>query len=945
MVSKINFSQSSFWIKIIIFTTILFVLNYGGYTYFKNRTIEKELTTVIEVKEKVVAEFSDYFSKQITAATDATTSKKNPDQIIKELQKNVAARYVFFVQDDGTISHSTIDKLPVKTNVFEQFKKSSLGDYLKQAPILFNRTITHFEPFLDEPTLFLAVPFLANQKYSGSYVIALDTQTLQTILNQHSASVDDILVGIESNKKALLIFNTKHDGQAAFKTQFSLRENLPINEALKAHFGSDIAEVNGKKQINARAYLLQPQWAIVVQQDLHKVLWFITLFKYTLWLLGVLVVLCIVLAFYFLRSLVFRYFSKEYVHFFLVASVVLFLLFSFAFSFVFKKYRSAQNNNYDQELAKTKLDVEYVAASLYKKVYELEAVGHSLALDCNSGKLNKNNFQMYAQQVLSKNKTIVGLLFDSSYFYQKDSEIKQNSYAEKPEWLVELNKINKPTWYGPLILPEFDNKTVIIYSEPCKTGIIALAYPFQAILDEIANLGAIQKQNSVIFTNTGKIIFPLLEDLTEERQFTEIINEISDRLHVVQERGAQGYSGKLHYVNKKTNEKEWAIYTSIPTVDWSLVVFASDSYFYKFTPILYQFLLWLLMILTATFFFACVFLTKAYLLQEKSLALLGIIFSFMLIFGIFFVFSTYYQFSKYQQDAGLVTNKIDLQKIVESNESQQRIPIKTGITIDFLKITDSTNIPFIAHVWQTYNTQENPDLKKGVKIKNISGELKEKEISKTQKDGLETIVWEISGYIYQLKTNYSKAPFDTQSIDFVLVPKDENKNVFLELDINAYKNIEPSAKPGLAPTIKIDNFAIVSSFFSYKDNQKDLTLTVNLKRNVLSSFVNYLLPIFTILLTLYILSLYLVFTEGTYIAIYAGLFFSLILLHQNYRSSLHITETSFLDYVIFTTYIAITASYLDNFLTKKGKLIRVIVYWPLLLTIFFVITLLSFYTI
>lgn len=944
MVSKINFSQSSFWIIVITFTTMLFALNYGGYTYFKNRIIEKKLKTVSAVKEKVVEEFSDYFRKQISTATDITTSKKNQQQIIHELQKNIASHYVFFVQADGRISYSTSDKLPVKTNVFEQFKKSSLNDYLKQAPILFNRTITHFEPFLDEPTLFLVVPFLANQKYEGSYVIALDTQPFQTIIDQNTSRVDDILVAIESNKKALLIFNTKHNKQAAFKEQFSPREKLPIVEAMKAHFGSDIAVVNGRKLLNARAYLLQPQWGVVVQQDLQKVLWFITLFKYTLWLLGVLIILFIVLALYFLRSLLFKYFSKEYVHFFLVTSVVLFLLFSFAFSFVFKKYRSAQNNNYDQELAKTKLDVEYVAASLYKKVYELEAIGHSLALDCNAGKLNKNTLQMYAHQVLGKNKSIVGLIFDSSYFYQKDAEIKQNSYDEKPEWLENLNKTSKPTWYGPLILPELDNKTVIIYSEPCKTGIIALAYPFQAILDEIANLGAIQKQNSVIFTNTGKIIFPLLEDLSEERQFTEIISEISDRLHIVQERGAQGYSGKLQYVNKKTKDKEWAIYTSIPTVDWSLVVFASDSYFYKFTPVLYQFLLWLLMILTATFFFACVFLTKAYVLQEKSLALLGIIFSFILIFGITFVFSNYYTFSKYQQDQGIITNKIDLQKIVESTESQQRIPIKTGITIDFLKITDSSSIPFLAHVWQTYNTQENPDLKKGVKIKNISGELKEKEISKTQKDGMETIVWEISGYIYQVKTNYSKAPFDTQSIDFVMVPKDENKNVFLELDINAYKNIEPSAKPGLAPTINISNFTIESSFFSYKDNQKDLTLTVNLKRNILSSFVNYILPIFAILLTLYILSLYLLFAQGTYIAIYAGLFFSLILLHQNYRSSLHITETSFLDYVIFTTYIAITASYLDDFLTKKGKLIRVIVYWPLLLTTFFVITLLSFYT-
>lgn len=319
-------------------------------------------------------------------------------------------------------------------------------------------------------------------------------------------------------------------------------------------------------------------------------------------------------------------------------------------------------------------------------------------------------------------------------------------------------------------------------------------------------------------------------------------------------------------------------------------------------------------------------------------------------------------------------------KVEDSTGALLEIP--TGLFVQSLKFSNSSEVSLSGYIWQHYNYT----LPNAVKLNkgeigfifpeqvNAGNDISPKEVHRES-----TATGEIIGWYFEVTLrqpfDYSKYPFDHKTVWLRMWPKDFTQKIVLTPDLEAYKSTDFEDKFGMENSIVLGSWKHINTFFNYKmatydtnfgrsqyalnvrndilkPNKQFPELHMNfvLKRNYENAFVIYLLPILLIASLLFGAMLTISNEKNTkdalgfnafgFIGAASGLFFVLMLAHIQLRQEFAGTNIVYLEYFyifMYTLLVLATANaYLfsigfskgKNFIMSRNNLIPKTLYWP-----------------
>ena len=329
-----------------------------------------------------------------------------------------------------------------------------------------------------------------------------------------------------------------------------------------------------------------------------------------------------------------------------------------------------------------------------------------------------------------------------------------------------------------------------------------------------------------------------------------------------------------------------------------------------------------------------------------------------------------------RDDITMITDQSSLDKFLNDlNEEAERkhepkpINVPCGLLLYSLNIPDPDHIEISGYLWTKYNIKEHTDIARGIDLLHSTRMAIGKPLSSMNGDW-ETETWTTQGILAQDQQN-KDYPFDQQKLRIILEHRDIEKNIILTPDLDGYKKISPESTPGLDKNFVVSGFTVEQTFFEYKNSDPkanfgfkeygkvtdhfQLIYNVVLHRNLLNTFVLYILPLLVILFSLFCTLLIASRRTDPFSMLgpYTGLFFSLIILQRSLREQHPSGSTLYIEYAFFYTYITIILLIIHTILnhfyknktTYQNKIFHLIkfLFWPFQLITWFITTLVVFY--
>lgn len=222
--------------------------------------------------------------------------------------------------------------------------------------------------------------------------------------------------------------------------------------------------------------------------------------------------------------------------------------------------------------------------------------------------------------------------------------------------------------------------------------------------------------------------------------------------------------------------------------------------------------------------------------------------------------------------------------------------------------------------------------------------------------------------------SYRQFPFEENQLNLSFIYPDASKNILFVPDLESYDVLNPSAKPGLRANVNTPAFKTVSTFFTFQEfgartnfgtrqpiNAKpSLVYTIVIKRLFISPIIANIIPIMVValimFLVLYISSRDVEKRDGmnvmNVVQSAAGFLFILIVSQVNERGRIQTPEITYIELYYFCIYglivlqTILTASFLrgsKSSFFKHDNLLMKLLFWPVLLTTWYISTLIWFY--
>jgi len=315
----------------------------------------------------------------------------------------------------------------------------------------------------------------------------------------------------------------------------------------------------------------------------------------------------------------------------------------------------------------------------------------------------------------------------------------------------------------------------------------------------------------------------------------------------------------------------------------------------------------------------------------------------------------------------------DLHRLVQSE--YHRVP--TGIFIESYELT-SFEARLIGKLWMKYPKDLYDTAPPAFYFPNISAiearGLVSEIISEVEREDHVLVTWRFRVTLEQ-DFSYQQYPFEQNDIRVVVLYPDLSRNILLIPDLDSYAILNPSVRPGLNPAVTAPSSKVISSFFTFNtlhyrtsfgsdtpiDTYPALTFNMIAKRIWLSPFIANIIPVMIVALILFIV-LYISSNEEdsrsglttmNVIQSSAGFLFILLLAHVNERSRIETPEIAYIELFYFAMYVHITLQAIALAMLFGGSkwkvfayhdnLILKLLFWPVLLSIWFGVTLLRFY--
>jgi hypothetical protein len=243
-------------------------------------------------------------------------------------------------------------------------------------------------------------------------------------------------------------------------------------------------------------------------------------------------------------------------------------------------------------------------------------------------------------------------------------------------------------------------------------------------------------------------------------------------------------------------------------------------------------------------------------------------------------------------------------------------------------------------------------------------------------DGTWLYTWKFNATL-RIFFDYSQYPLDQHYIDIKLVYPDLTDNIMLVPDFESYEVLNPASRPGMSDIIFLPKHRIIASYFSFSSmdmktffgqdraeassEYEALEYNIVIKRRFITPFISFVIPFILgasiIFFLLYTLNKDENDKSGvTVMGVVQGmaaLFFSMLLAHITIHNRIPTPSVTYLESFYFIIYVLIALLILlvvmysrsDRYrlLNYRDNLIIKVSFWPALVGMLYLLTLLKFY--
>ncbi len=509
-------------------------------------------------------------------------------------------------------------------------------------------------------------------------------------------------------------------------------------------------------------------------------------------------------------------------------------------------------------------------------------------------------------------------------------------------------------------------------------GVVTIDISMAQIKNIIESLNIGPSGFGALTTRDGDYLYhPNYEYVLNRQNIKDVASQKNDSNRLlIAEKAAQGQGGVVEHISTTTGEASWLIFETVPTSGWSLQnTFIKSDLDIDVDTLRHQ-IIW---IIAASVMFVAIL---AALLLRASFGcpvrvwILTAIISTLLIVGISIIWDLALTYHPKTNVSGVkVTDKTTLRAVMssyrQSSVSKQLDPplyIPTGLYIDAIEFNNANDVLVTGRLWQKYADDYPGDLAKGVQI----GRSKSVKMQKTGSyvvDGGEVLQWSFQAEL-RVPIDYSRYPLEVEHLNMQLLPLATDQNIVLVPDLDAYKLTTATLLPGLDKEVFLPGWKINETNFVLRTTQKNtdygirknfdqqtlptLYYEIGVKRVFVDAFISNLTPLIIVSIVLFAVVLLSKDVEvGRLMSICVAVFFVVVFSHLDIRKNISAGEIFYLEYFFFVIYFTIILVPMDAFRLTLGMrsrffeyengLLAKALYWPSILGVFFIITVMKFY--
>lgn len=307
------------------------------------------------------------------------------------------------------------------------------------------------------------------------------------------------------------------------------------------------------------------------------------------------------------------------------------------------------------------------------------------------------------------------------------------------------------------------------------------------------------------------------------------------------------------------------------------------------------------------------------------------------------------------------------------------ILIPTGVLLKSLEFLNGDNVQVTGYVWQRFGPEIPDDLIRGLILaEGTRDPFKQTEAYRYEKDGIETVGWYFETVLRQ-PFEYAEFPFDMQDVWLRLWSRDFAASTVLIPDFASYASLGPKALPGLEKEFVYSGWTPNYSGFTLslqpyttsfgigtaegRTALPELYFNLIIDRNFVGPFFEHFVFALAVAILLFglmalttddeALKARFQLTTAGVLGASSGLLFAVILKHNQLRNSVGSNGVSYIELIPIILYgvivvvvvnaIVLASPFKLKVVHHRSNLVPVLAYWPTLLGLILIATLIVFF--
>ncbi len=573
-----------------------------------------------------------------------------------------------------------------------------------------------------------------------------------------------------------------------------------------------------------------------------------------------------------------------------------------------------------------------------------------------------------------------------------DYTVPENRPDSKTDWFVRpMSRGGGDGWSPPYFDPSL-KISMITYSavftttgpQPEKNGVVTIDVSMDRLKQIIRELELGPGGFGALTTSGGAYLYHPDERLVRHgKTLLDVARERhdADRVALAQAASARA-SGVIQHRSTTTGTSAWVAFSPVPSTGWSLqITFVRNDVPARVDEMRAQ-LIWITIAAIGWLGCMLLLLLRAHEGRTPRLWAGSAAISALLLAGIGAVW-----YQALNHPAAVTDGEPGAEIAISAREvlaaqkdlfdeqrlERKQVPlayIPTGLHIESIELDGANKLAVTGQIWQKFPADAPSTDRRGVTF--LGAQNLTMALVDTRADDASRFVVQRSRFQFNLapQFDFSRYPLEVERIRIGIRPVDQQGAQALVPDLDSYNIMLASHLPGMAPGVQIAGWTIDSATFvlrSRSENSQfgidsrvdleifpDLYYDIVVKRIFVDAFISNLTPLIVVAIVLFWL---LLLPESVEIREILGfsvsLFFVVVYAHLSIRRVISSGQIFYLEYFFLVTYFALLAVPVNAFrkalhlrnavLEYRAGLTMKLLYWPLMLGIFFLITVLKFY--